>query len=164
MIAIGLTSGLVSISCTVLDVSTGTKIAYREVMTGPRKKRDVSHYRRYHAHKLMFEIIFDRWPPVVIALGPPSGDDEPLEWVAFMRGMVFELGKSIGVPVVLFDDDQALGRALGVQTLTRGNGLKKLIKKQIRSFRSEKVRVIRSTASAMAGARQMLQQTEEGKQ
>jgi hypothetical protein len=156
LIAIGLTSGLGSIACSVLDVSDDPDEAiplnvWSEVLSGPRKRRGVSHGRRYHAHKLMLDMYFHRWPPGVIALGPPSEKDEPLEWIVFMRSAMFELGKSLRVPVVLFDTDEAVARGLGA---TGGTGLKALIRRQMPNFSSNKRRVILSTATAMAGAAQ----------
>jgi hypothetical protein len=152
LIAIGFTSGLDSIACSVVDVSADPSALWWEVMPGPRKKRDVTARRRYKAHKLMFDIIFDRWPPGVIALGPASTESEPLESIVLMRTAMFELGRSLRVPVVLFDRDEDIGRALGVPDLRRGNGLKSLLKRQIQTFTSNKPRVIRATATAIAGA------------
>jgi hypothetical protein len=127
-----------------------------EVMPGPRKKRGVPAHRRYHAHKLMLDMIFYRWPPAVISLGPPSSNDEPFEWVVLMRTAVFELGRSLKVPVTLFDDDAALAHGLGAIELgARGNGLKALVQKQMPTFGSNKRRVILATATAMAGATQV---------
>lgn len=155
LITIGLTSGLGSIACSVLAVSDSkVQRVWSEVMSGPRKRRDVPHQRRYHAHKLMLDIFFDRWPPGVIALGPPSEKTEPIEWIVFMRSAVFELGKSLRVPVVLFDTDAAVARALGAAEGRQGVGLKALIRREIPKFSSNKRRVILSTATAMAGATQ----------
>lgn len=123
-----------------------------EVMPGPRKRRDVTHQRRLRAHKLMFDIIFDRWPPAVISLGPPSGKDEPLEWVMFMRAAMFELGKSLRVPVTLFDSDSSLAVGLGAELGTRGSGLKTLVQQHLPDFSSNKRRVVLATATAIAGA------------
>lgn len=100
----------------------------------------------------MLSAIFDRWPPAVIALGPPSTDDEPLEWVVFMRAGLFEIGKYLRIPVVLFDTDEKIAEGLGAEGVGRGNGLKTLIRKRMASFNSNKRRVILSTATAMAGA------------
>lgn len=98
----------------------------------------------------MFEILFDRWPPGVIALGPPSSTEEPLEWIVFMRTAMFELGKSVNVPVVLYDSNDSIARALGG---VRGRGgLRSLIKKHCPAFSSNKPRTILSTATAIAGA------------
>jgi len=144
----------------VLAVDERAEMVFKEVMPGPRKKRAVPAHRRYGAHKLMFDIIFDRWPPGVIALGPPSTADEPLEWVVFMRSAVFELGKSLRVPVVLFDTDESLARGLGATQTRGGGGLKALIRQQIPSFSSNKRRVILSTATAMAGATRILNSEE----
>lgn len=155
LIAIGFTSGLGSIACSVITASSEPEEVWSEVMAGPRKKRSVSHYRRWGAQRLMFEIIFDRWPPRLIALGPPSDADEPIEWVVFMRSAVFELGKSINVPVRLFDTDDDLAIGLGAAHRGRGAGLKTLIQKQLPDFTSNKRRVILSTATAMAGALQI---------
>ena len=155
LIAIGLTSGLGSIACSVLGVSSGPEMLFHEVMPGPRKRRDVPAHRRYKAHKLMLDIIFYRWPPTVIALGPRSSEEEPLEWVVLMRTAMFELGRSLRVPVVLFDTDEAVARGLGAHDLGRGNGLKSLVRKQMGSFTSNKRRVILATATAMAGATQI---------
>ncbi len=153
LIAIGFTSGLASVACSVLAVGDRPEMIFKEVMPGPRKKRAVPASRRYHAHKLMFDMIFDRWPPAVIALGPPSTPDEPLEWVVFMRTAMFELGKSLRVPVVLFDTDEEVARGLGMaQGRSGGGGLKALIRRQLPTFSSNKRRVILSTATAMAGA------------
>ena len=154
LIVIGLTSGLGSIACSVLDVSddpdeTIPFNVWSEVLSGPRKRRGVSHGRRYHAHRLMLEQYFSRWPPGVIALGPPSEKSEPIEWIVFMRSAVFELGKSLRVPVELFDTDEAVARSLGA---SGGTGLKALIRRQMPEFSSNKRRVILSTATAMAGA------------
>lgn len=123
-----------------------------EVMPGPRKRRSVTHQRRLRAHKLMFDIIFDRWPPAVISLGPPSTDDEPLEWVMFMRAAMFELGKSLRVPVTLFDSNSALAIGLGAELGTRGSGLKTLVRQRLPEFHSNKRRVVLATATAIAGA------------
>lgn len=153
LIAIGLTSGLGSIACSVLSVADKPEELWSEVMPGPRKKRGVDKYRSYRAHYLMFQVLFERWPPSIIALGPPSEDDEPLEWVTFMRSAVFELGKSIRVPVQLFDTEEDIARGLGAPDLSRGNGLKTLVRRRLPSFTSNKHRVIVSTAAAMAGAR-----------
>lgn len=136
----------------MLAVSLKPEVLWYEVMPGPRKKRNVPHPRRYHAHRLMLDQIFDRWPPAIISLGPPSADDEPLLWVSFMRMGVFELGKSLRVPVQLFDTDDAIARGLGAEDVGRGSGLKTLIRKQLPHFSSNKRRVILSTATAMAGA------------
>lgn len=152
MIAIGFTSGLDSIAYSVIDVSVEFEVLRFEVMAGPRKKRGVTPVRRYKAHKLMFDIIFDRWPPGVIALGPPSSGDEALESVVLMRTAMFELGRSLRVPTVLFDRDEDLGRGLGARDLSRGNGLKSLVKRHIDSFSSNKKRVVLATATAVAGA------------
>lgn len=155
LIAIGLTSGLDSIACSVVQAAPESEMLYWEVMPGPRKKRGVPPHRRYHAHKLMLDIIFYRWPPAVIALGPPSSDEEKLEWVVLMRTAVFELGRSLKVPVVLFDTDDAIATGLGVVDLhTRGSGLKALVQKQLPDFGSNKKRLILATATAIAGARQ----------
>ena len=126
-----------------------------EVMPGPRKKRGVSHYRRYNAHRLILSTLFERWPPTVIGLGPPSTDDEPLEWVVFMRTAIFEVGRMLRVPVELFDTDERMGLVLGSPDLRRGNGLKSLIRRQLPEFKSNKKRVIMATAAAMAGAIQV---------
>ncbi len=156
MIAIGFTSGLDSIACSVVEVSAESEVIWCEVMPGPRKRRDVTAIRRYHAHKLMFDIIFDRWPPTVISLGPPSEKDEPLEWVVLMRTAMFELGKSLRVPVQLYDTDSAIARGLGsTNGRGSGSGLKTLIQQQMPDFTSNKRRVILSTATAMAGALQI---------
>lgn len=155
MIAIGFTSGLDSIACSVVEVSQQSEVLWWEVMAGPRKKRDVSPTRRYRAHKLMFDIIFDRWPPGVIALGPPSAETEALESIVLMRTAMFELGRSLRVPVVLFDKDEDLGRGLGARDLSRGNGLKSLVRRRIETFASNKKRVVLATASAVAGALQI---------
>lgn len=152
MFSIGLTSGLGSVAYSVLSVSPGPKVLGWEVMPGPRKKRDVSHYRRYKAHRLMFEAIFLRWPPTIIGLGPPSTADEPIEWVTFMRTAVFELGKAVGIPVVLFDTDEHLSRALALESGRASVGLKTLVQKQMPRFKSNKRRVILATATALAGA------------
>lgn len=155
LITIGLTSGLGSIACSVLAVSDDkVQKLWSEVMSGPRKRRDVPHQRRYKAHKLMLDMFFDRWPPGVIALGPPSEKTEPLEWIVFMRSAMFELGKSLRVPVVLFDTDAAVARALGAVEGRGGTGLKSLIRREMPRFSSNKRRVILSTATAMAGAMQ----------
>lgn len=156
LIAIGLTSGLGSIAYSVLAVSSETPdLLWWEVMPGPRKRRNVPPSRRYHAHKLMLDMIFDRWPPAVIALGPRSTDDEPLEWVTFMRTAIFSLGKSLRVPVVLFDSDERIATGMGADDISRGNGLKTLIKKQMPDFTSNKRRVVLATATAMAAAIQV---------
>lgn len=156
LIAIGLTSGLGSIAYSVLDVSSAeSELLWWEVMPGPRERRKVSHYRRYKAHRLMLSMIFDRWPPTVIALGPPSTDDEPTEWVVFMRAAVFELGRYLNVRVVLFDTDEKIAAELGAADRGRGNGLKSLVRKRLTDFNSNKPRVILATATAMAGAIQL---------
>jgi hypothetical protein len=133
-------------------VSSSYSSEWWEVMPGPRKRRGVTHQRRYRAHKLMFDIIFDRWPPAVISIGPRSTDDEPLEWVMFMRAAMFELGKSLRVPVTLFDDDRALALGLGAEAGARGSGLKTLVRRRLPEFCSNKRRVILATATAIAGA------------
>lgn len=155
MIAIGLTSGLGSIAYSVLLVQPeASELLGYEVMPGPRKRRNVSHWRRYHAHRLMLDMIFRRWPPAVIGLGPPSTDDEPLEWIGFMRAGVFELGKYWRVPVMLFDTDERV--AAGMEGhVGKGSGLKSLIKKNMPDFCSNKKRVILATATALAGATQV---------
>jgi len=151
LIAIGFTSGLGSIACSVLSANDGEyESLWSEVLSGPRQKRGVSHHRRYKAHRLMFEIFFDRWPPAVIALGPPAAKDEPLEWVIFMRTAMFELGKSVGVPVICFEDDASIARALAPDAPRAG--LKGLIRQNLPGFASNKRRTILSTGSAMAGA------------
>lgn len=155
MIAIGLTSGLGSIAYSVLAVSPEHEMLYSEVMPGPRKRRGVSQHRRYNAHRLMLSMIFERWPPAVIGLGPASTDDEPLEWIAFMRAAIFEVGKALHVPVVLFDTDERIAQGLGARDLRRGSGLKSLIRRELPEFTSNKRRVILATATAMAGATQI---------
>lgn len=122
---------------------------HTEVLPGPRKDRLISNYKRYYAHRLMFEILFERWPPAVIALGPPADPREPLEWVVFMRTAMFELGKGINVPVLLYDSDAAIVETLGGVGRV---GLKTMIKRYCPSFSSNKPRNIRSTAAAIAGA------------
>lgn len=138
---------------TALDTEYTAQVLWSEVLSGPRQKRGVSHHRRYRSHRLMFEAFFDRWPPAVIALGPPSTNDEPLEWIVFMRTAMFELGKSINVPVLVYEDDKALVRQLG-DPLARA-GLKTLLKSRLPEFSSNKRRTILSTATAMAGAVKM---------
>lgn len=162
MIAIGLTSGLDSISCSVVQVLPDAEMLYWEVMPGPRKKRDVTPPRRYHAHKLMLDIILYRWPPSVIALGPPSSDGERIEWVVLMRTGVVELGRSLGIPVMIFDSDSAVAAGLGARDIhARGSGLKALVKRALPDFESNKKRVILATATAMAGAHQMQNREEK---
>ena len=153
LIAIGLTSGLGSIAYSVLALSSEPDLLWWEVMPGPRKRRNVSASRRYHAHKLMLDMIFDRWPPTVIALGPRSTDDEPIEWVTFMRTAIFSLGQAIRVPVVLFDTDLQIALGMGVEDTSRG--LKTLVRQQMPTFNSNKRRVIVATAAAIAGATQV---------
>lgn len=111
----------------------------------------------------MLDMVFDRWPPAVIGLGPPSTGDEPTEWVVFMRTAVFELGKSLRVPVELFDDDQALAIGLGGtgKSSGRGVGLKSLVQGRLPEFRSNKRRLILATAAAMAGGDRVLQGMEK---
>ncbi len=189
LIAIGFTSGLGSIACSILQVSDqkfwicsvcsatdgadtvkqhgpfcdecghekndldgeyDSETLWHEVLSGPRKKRGVSHHRRYNAHRLMFEIFFDRWPPAVIALGPPGSRNEPLEWIVFMRTAIFELGKGVGVPVLCYEDDASIARVLAPEEPR--TGLKILIQRRLPDFGSNKRRTILSTASAMAGA------------
>lgn len=133
-----------------LDVEYDSQVVWSEVLSGPRKKRGVSHHRRYNAHRLMFEAFFDRWPPTVIALGPPGSSTEPLEWIVFMRTAMFELGKSVGVPVLCYEDDAALAQVLGPDAPRAG--LKTLIQRRLPVFASNKRRTILSTAAAMAGA------------
>jgi len=151
LFAIGLTSGLGSIAYSVVAVSSDPMVKRFEVMPGPRKKCNEPH-RRYKAHRLMFEIIFDRWPPAVIGLGPPANAKEPLEWIAFMRAAVFEMCKPLQLPVVLFDTDQHLKQCLGAPSPRGGPSLKKLLQRELPSFRSDKQSMIRATASAIGGA------------
>lgn len=132
------------------DIEYSAQVLWSEVLSGPRKKRGVSHHRRYRSHKLMFEAFFDRWPPAVIALGPPSTNTEPIEWVIFMRTAMFELGKSLNVPVLVYEDDKALVRELGDPT--QRAGLKTILRSKLPEFTSNKRRTILSTATAMAGA------------
>ena len=152
MISVGLTSGLGAIACSILATRGGeSEVLHFEVLQGPRKKRDVPQHKRYRAHMLMFEAFFDRWPPGVIALGPPASPSEPIEWIIFMRTAMFELGKSVGVPVLCYEDAGSIARALGIQSHTR-TGLRELIQQRLPMFTSNKPRNILSMASAMAGA------------
>lgn len=156
MISIGLTSGLGSIAYSVVTLSSAMKLTDFEVMPGPRKKRNVPKERRYRAHSFMFDAIFSRWPPAVIGLGPPSSDDEPDEWVSFMRTSVAALGGWRRVPVFVFDTPRHVARRLGAEDDSRGNGLKSLIKNHMgRPFPSNERRVILATATALAAAIQV---------
>ncbi len=149
-------------ACTIVAAGVdGDQVrrVHTEVLPGPRKDRDVSNAKRYKAHRLMFEILFERWPPGVIALGPPVDPREPIEWIVFMRTAMFELGKGINVPILLFDDESAIARALGSGGARIG--LKRLIKRYCPAFNSNKRRNVISTAAAVAGAVQHLSRSEK---
>lgn len=112
----------------------------------------VSPYKRFHALRLVLSVVLERDPPAVIALGPPSVKAEPLEWVMFMRASILEMGKWSGVPVLIFDTEDDVARALGAESAGRGSGLKTLLRKKLGHFASNERRVILATATSLAGA------------
>lgn len=162
LISIGLTSGLGSVAYSVVGFSSSApEMLWREVMPGPRKRRNVPAWRRYNSHRLIISTVFDRWPPAVISLGPPSSDDEPIEWITLMRAAIFELGRWRKIPVLVFDDDVQIARGLGAPDIGRGSSLKALVRRQMPNFSSNKRRIILATATAMAGATQFRTQLRE---
>ena len=154
LISIGFTSGLSSIGYSVLSLGEkSSELTDSDLLNGTRN-HGVSGAKRLYTHMLIVGTVLERFPPAVIAVGPPVSRNEPEEWVMLMRAGIFAAGYALKIPVLVFENDYALVRAMGATGNGRGNGIKFMIEKTLaRPFRSNERRLLLATATAAAAYR-----------
>lgn len=155
-IVLGIAPGLRSLAYSVMSVegSTLTPVDHDILLGGHFKKSIATLAKKAYAHALILDVVFERNPPTVLAIGPACNAGEPLDHLDAVRTMLSLISGQFGVRVTSIDEPlmhsalglgakETLGRAV---TRTLGGPLD-----------SSDRRLVLAVGIALAGAR-LLQQ------
>lgn len=110
VVILGIAPGLKSIAYSVLSVTSGqdgkVTTVDHDVLLGGRLNSLANLAKKAYVHALVLDVVFERDPPEVLAIGPACNPKEPLPHVWAVRVMLSELAHKFGVRVV--DVDEAL--------------------------------------------------------
>jgi Holliday junction resolvasome RuvABC endonuclease subunit len=113
LIVLGLTSGLTSIGYSIVEVTAPTELRQLEcnVLAGTRMK-NVHTLKRCYSHHLVLQVLLERHPPMLIALGPALSAKEPAEYVGAMRTMIRTCAELIRIPLLEFENESEITATL----------------------------------------------------
>lgn len=149
MIALGIVPGLASMGYCVVDVSLPIVNPLDcDVLLGSKLKNSTATLLKKAAvHRLVLDIVLERTPPAILALGPPLNTKEPPEHIEAVRYMLRMVARTINIPVVEMDM-QLICQTLGLDE----RSLARKVRKQLQHpLGSRDRRLLIATAVAIAG-------------
>lgn len=100
----------------------------------------------------MISVALERWPPVIVALGPPVTEAEPLEYLLAMRSGIQSVAELFKLGIESFQEEDDLTTELEFGVTKRLRSMGGLIRHHLRSpLQSTDRRSIMATATALAG-------------
>lgn len=148
VIILGITPGLKSLAYSVMDVSGPPQVIDHDILLGGRVKDSLAAIaKKAYVHALVLDVVFERDPPVVLAIGPPSRK-EPPEYIAAVQLMLATLARKFGVRITLLDE------ALMNDILTPSprESLERVVSRRLGSpLGSSDRRIVLAAAIALAG-------------
>lgn len=149
MIVLGIAPGLKSLAYSVLDISAGAATCLdHDVLLGGRIPL-AAFAKKAYVHALILDVVFERDPPALLAIGPPCNPKEPVEHLFAVAVMLKTLANKFRVNV-LDVDARLLGEAL---TLSPRESLLRVVNRRLKTpLDSDDKRRVLATATALAGA------------
>ena len=116
IIVLGIAPGLKALSYSVMSLASGalTPIDHDIVLGGHLKKSLAELSKKAYAHALILDVVFERNPPAMLAIGPPCVAGEPTEHLWAVRTMLSALAGKCTVRIVDLDEP-GLHVALGLK-------------------------------------------------
>lgn len=105
-IVLGIAPGLKSLAYSVLSVDgqSVTPIDHDILLGGHLKKSLAGLAKKAYAHALILDVVFERNPPAVLAIGPPCNPGEPSEHLEAVRTMLALVSGQFGVRIAPIDE------------------------------------------------------------
>lgn len=130
IIVLGIAPGLKSLAYSVISTtgSTLSPIDHDILLGGHLKKSLADLAKKAYAHALILDVVFERNPPAVLAIGPSCNPGEPTEHLWAVRTMLAAVAGNFGVRIADLDEAR-MGAALDLKpketlgrAVTRGLG------------------------------------------
>lgn len=153
MIILGIAPGLRALAYSVVDMSRPVPSRIDEdVLLGGRLAPMADLAKKAFVHAMILGVVFERDPPVAVAIGPACNPKEPPEHLAAVRVMLTQLARAAGVRV----EDITEPRMNELLVPEPRESLGKLVN---RHFRAERVssdrRLVLASAIALSGGYQL---------
>lgn len=105
-IVLGIAPGLRALAYSVMSASGGalTPIDHDILLGGHLKKSLADLSKKAYAHALILDVVFERNPPAVLAIGPACNAGEPPEHLWAVRTMLEALAGNFGVRIGSIDE------------------------------------------------------------
>lgn len=101
MIVLGVSPGLKALAYSVIRAGSPPCAIDHDVLLGGRIKGSLADLpKKAHVHALVLDVVLERDPPQVIALGPPCNLKEAPEYVQAAIAMLKQMASRAGVPVI----------------------------------------------------------------
>jgi Holliday junction resolvasome RuvABC endonuclease subunit len=153
---LGIAPGLKSLAYSVMSVegSVLTPVDHDILLGGYLKKSVAALAKKAYAHTLILDVVFERNPPTVLAIGPACNPGEPVEHLDAVRTMLSLISSRFGVRATVFDDE-SMQAALGLKPKeTLGRAVTRVLGAPLDSADR---RLVLAAGIALAGV-QLLQQ------
>ncbi len=153
MIVLGIAPGLKSLAYSVLDISKGyARCVDHDVLLGGRIKNlnSLAEFaKKAYVHALILDVVFERDPPIALAIGPACNPKDPELHLSAVTLMLKTLANKFGVQVLPVD------AALMDQILTpspRESLLRVVNRRLTAPLDSDDRRQVLATAVALVGS------------
>lgn len=107
-IVLGIAPGLKSLAYSVMS-SAGTSLSPidHDILLGGHLKKSLADLsKKAYAHALILDVVFERNPPAVLAIGPACNAGEPPEHLWAVRTMLEALAGNFGVRIASLDESR----------------------------------------------------------
>lgn len=105
VIILGITPGLKSLAYSVMNVSGPPEVIDHDILLGGRIEDSLTAIaKKAYVHALILDVVFERDPPLVLAIGPPCNRKEPPAHIAAVQLMLVTLARKFGVRITSLDE------------------------------------------------------------
>jgi len=120
-----------------------------DILLGSRLKNSTADLlKRANVHRLILDVVRERYPPTLIAIGPPNRENEPADHVAAAREMLHLLARFLSIPTITLDTDD-ISRVLKKH---RRESLARAVERRLETPIGGDRWVVLATATALVGA------------
>lgn len=104
MIVLGVSPGLRALAYSVMRAGDPPRSIDHDVLLGGRVSETTDLAKKAHVHALVLEVVLERDPPQIIALGPPCNAKEPKEHVDAAVAMIRQLAARTSARALVFGE------------------------------------------------------------
>lgn len=150
MIALGIAPGLKALAYSVIRADSPPCPVDHDVLLGGRIKGSLADLpKKAHVHALVLEVVLERDPPDVIAIGPACNVKEPLEHVQAAIAMLSQLADRVGVQILLVSEER-LQQTLCMPKESLQRAVNRLLGQET-PLDTDDPRLVRAVATSLTG-------------